>query len=78
MTEAKENGANCIVTACPLCHLNFDSIQPEIEKLLGKRINLPILHLSQFIGLALGIRMEELGLDKHIVSTYKVTRLVNI
>jgi succinate dehydrogenase / fumarate reductase cytochrome b subunit len=78
LLEAKEKGANCIVTACPLCHMNFDSIQPEIEKLLGKEINLPILHLSQLVGLALDLKIEELGLDKHVVSTEKLIHLINI
>ncbi len=78
LLDAKRNGANCIVTACPLCHMNFDSIQPEIEKMLGEKINLPILHLPQLIGLALGVMPDELGLDKHVVSTGNVIRLYDI
>lgn len=62
-------GADCIVTPCPLCHLNLDSRQPEIEKLLGQKLNLPIIHLPQLVALALGIPPEDLGLGKHIVST---------
>jgi succinate dehydrogenase / fumarate reductase, cytochrome b subunit len=65
-------GADCLVTPCPLCHLNLDSRQPEVEKALGRRLGLPVLHLPQLIGLALGIPPLELGLDKHIVSTQPV------
>ncbi|MCX5984799.1 MAG: CoB--CoM heterodisulfide reductase iron-sulfur subunit B family protein [Nostocales cyanobacterium LacPavin_0920_SED1_MAG_38_18] len=67
--EALVNGADCIVTPCPLCHLNLDSRQPEVEKVIGQKLGLPILHLPQLIALALGVSPKELGLDRHIVST---------
>jgi len=67
--EALTAGADCLVTPCPLCHLNLDSRQPEVEKVIGHRLGLPVLHLPQLIALALGISPEKLGLDRHIVST---------
>ncbi|WP_413199712.1 CoB--CoM heterodisulfide reductase iron-sulfur subunit B family protein [Nostoc piscinale] len=70
--EAIANGADCLVTPCPLCHLNLDSRQPEVEKVIGKKLGLPVLHLPQLIALALGVKPEELGLDRHIVSTKPV------
>jgi succinate dehydrogenase / fumarate reductase cytochrome b subunit len=65
-------GANCIVTPCPLCHLNLDSRQPEIEQVINQKLHLPIIHLPQLIGLALGIKPQELGLHRHIVDTSKL------
>ncbi len=62
-------GADCIVTPCPLCHLNLDSRQPEVEKVIGEKLGLPIIHLPQLVSLALGVPPEKLGLSKHIVST---------
>ena len=62
-------GADCIVTPCPLCHLNLDSRQPEVEQVIGEKLGLPILHLPQLVALALGVSPEKLGLSKHIVST---------
>ncbi|NJN72101.1 MAG: heterodisulfide reductase [Limnothrix sp. RL_2_0] len=62
-------GADCLVTPCPLCHLNLDSRQPEVEKVIGKKLGLPVLHLPQLVALALGVPPEELGLSKHIVNT---------
>ncbi|OKH19574.1 CoB--CoM heterodisulfide reductase iron-sulfur subunit B family protein [[Limnothrix rosea] IAM M-220] len=62
-------GADCIVTPCPLCHLNLDSRQPEVEKVIGEKLGLPIIHLPQLVSLALGVPPEKLGLGKHIVST---------
>jgi succinate dehydrogenase / fumarate reductase cytochrome b subunit len=67
--EAIAAGADCIVTPCPLCHLNLDSRQPEVEKVIGRSLGLPILHLPQLVALALGISPQDLGLDRHIVST---------
>jgi succinate dehydrogenase / fumarate reductase cytochrome b subunit len=70
--DALANGADCIVTPCPLCHLNLDSRQPEVEKVIEKRLGLPVLHLPQLIALALGVSPKTLGLDRHIVSTKSV------
>ena len=70
--EAIAAGADCIVTPCPLCHLNLDSRQPEVEKVIGQKLGLPVLHLPQLVALALGVSPHELGLDRHIVSTRSV------
>ena len=68
-SEAKDLGADAMVTPCPLCHLNLDGYQPAAEMQAERPIGLPILHLPQLIGLALGIDPRALGLQKHIVST---------
>lgn len=71
-------GADCLVTPCPLCHLNLDSRQPEVEKVIGEKLGLPVLHLPQLIALALGISPQELGLSRHIVSTKPVLEKLGI
>ncbi len=71
--EAQEQGADCLVTPCPLCHLNLDAQQPDAVKVANvDGTEVPILHLPQLIGLALGIDPKELRLDRHVVSTRKV------
>lgn len=70
--EAIDAGADCMVTPCPLCHLNLDSRQPEVEKTIGRKLGLPVLHLPQLIALAVGVSPEKLGLSRHIVSTGSV------
>jgi len=67
--DAIAAGADCLVTPCPLCHLNLDSRQPEVEKVIGEKLGLPVLHLPQLVALAVGVKPKELGLDRHIVST---------
>jgi succinate dehydrogenase / fumarate reductase, cytochrome b subunit len=76
--EAIAAGADCIVTPCPLCHLNLDSRQPEVEQVLGQKLGLPILHLPQLIGLALGLEPKTLGLERHIVSTQPVLQKLGL
>jgi succinate dehydrogenase / fumarate reductase cytochrome b subunit len=72
LQEAIASGADCLVTPCPLCHLNLDSRQPEVEQVIGQKLGLPVLHLPQLVALALGISPQKLGLDRHIVSTQPI------
>ena len=67
--EAKDKGAHALVTPCPLCHLNLDEFQPKAAGKAGESINMPVLHLPQLIGSALGFNIKEMGLKRHIVST---------
>lgn len=69
LLEAKGLGADCLVTPCPLCHLNLDAQQPAAAALKKRRIGLPVLHLPQLVGLALGLEPRELGLQRHVTST---------
>ena len=74
LSEAKELGADCITVACPLCHAMLDYQQSKIESKYDIVINLPILYFTQLMGLALGLREKELGLNKNFVSTVKLRR----
>lgn len=66
--NAKDEGAHCIVTPCPLCHTVFDAFQPDIERTKGRSLDLPILHVAQMVGLAIGLSSEELALSRHVVA----------
>jgi succinate dehydrogenase / fumarate reductase cytochrome b subunit len=72
LQAAIDAGADCLVTPCPLCHLNLDSRQPEVEKVWGQKLGLPVLHLPQLVALALGVSPADLGLSNHVVSTQSV------
>ncbi|MDO8749916.1 MAG: CoB--CoM heterodisulfide reductase iron-sulfur subunit B family protein [Dehalococcoidia bacterium] len=67
-SEVQQLGADAMVTPCPLCHLNLDSYQPKAAAQSGIRIHMPILHLPQLLGLALGFSPKDMGLERHIVS----------
>ena len=72
--DAIDEGADALVTPCPLCHLNLDLQQPDAAKVVGRDLGLPVLHLPQLIGLALGFEPKELGMNKHVVRTAGVER----
>lgn len=68
MTKTKlENitkaGANVIVNPCPFCHLQYDRGQDHLKD--DEKV--PVLHLSQLYGLAMGVEESKLGFDLHAV-----------
>ena len=70
--EAMDNGADAMVVPCPLCHLELDGQQSQAAAAAQREILMPILHLPQVVGLALGLEPKELGLQRHMVSTGKI------
>ena len=70
--NAVEQGADCVVTPCTQCATALDVYQGDAVKEVQGNFEIPILHLSQLVGLAIGIPREELGLGKHIVSPMKL------
>jgi len=70
--DAVDADADCLVTPCPLCHLNLDLQQPLAEQVVGRPLNMPVLHLPQLVGLAFGLDPKELGLNKHVVKPTSV------
>ena len=67
LLDARRNGANCMTTPCPLCHMNLDANQSRALKEVGESFKLPVLHVPQLVGLALGIEPKKLGLHRNIV-----------
>jgi heterodisulfide reductase subunit B len=68
LEEAKAVGANAIAVGCPLCHVNLDTRQTEVEKEYGVQYGMPIFYFTQLMGLAMGAAPDKLGLQKHFVS----------
>jgi succinate dehydrogenase / fumarate reductase, cytochrome b subunit len=67
--DAKQHGADAMATPCPLCHLSLDAYQNKAEQAVGHALDVPVFHLPQVVGLALGATPEELGLGRHSVPT---------
>lgn len=67
--EARAVGANAIAVACPLCHVNLDTRQEEVEQEYGVKYGLPVFYFTELMALAMGVPSEELGLKKHFVGT---------
>ena len=75
--DAATEGADCVVTPCPLCQMQLDMFQKEAKEVVGGGKDMPILHMSQLVGLALGITPEEMGMPKrHLTDTAAVTKFV--
>lgn len=74
--DAVDRGADSIIVACPMCHMNLDMRRPEIKKQIKKDINIPVMFITQALGLSMGISADKLGLNKHFVSTGKVTSCI--
>jgi succinate dehydrogenase / fumarate reductase, cytochrome b subunit len=70
--QALEAGADAMVTPCPLCHLSLDAWQQKLEASTGRAFRMPILHLSQLIGVAAGMEDSELKFRRHVVSVQPV------
>ncbi len=76
---AKQDGADCIAVACPLCQINLDAYQATINKNYGTEFRLPIIYFTQLMGLAFGLKSEELGLQRCIVpATAVVSRFAEV
>jgi heterodisulfide reductase subunit B len=72
LRNAQENGAQCLVTPCPLCQINLDVYQGQVNRLFKTKYNLPVLFLTQLVGVALGIKPEALALSGNVVSPMRV------
>ena len=76
--QAMEAGADAMVTPCPLCHLSLDAWQSKLKKQTGKDFAMPILHLSQLVGVAAGLTDSELKFKRHVVSVDPVIEKLSV
>ncbi|MGH7231151.1 MAG: CoB--CoM heterodisulfide reductase iron-sulfur subunit B family protein [Nitrospiraceae bacterium] len=76
MKEAKDEGADFMVTPCPLCHMSLDIYQDHAGQAVNTKLNLPILHLPQLLGLAMGVPAKDLGVSRHLISVDSIVREV--
>jgi len=66
---AQQNEAECIITICPLCHMNIETYQGDVNKLFGTAFKIPALYFTQLMGLAFGFSRKELGIDEEMISS---------
>ena len=78
LDDAKAVGANAIAVACPLCHVNLDTRQEEVEKEYGTSYGLPVFYFTQLMALAFGVPSGKLGLQKHFVNAEKLLSVVGL
>ncbi len=76
LVKAEEVGAQCIATTCPFCQFNLDLKQKDIRSAHNLQFKMPILYFTQLLGLTLGLKPNDLGLDKNMVSTTKIVDII--
>lgn len=76
--KAEEAGADCLVTACPLCQANLDTKQGMMSKNWGRKVRTPIFYFTELLGLALGSPKAESWLKKHIIEPRDLLRSKNL
>lgn len=67
LNNAQANGAEVIVTACPLCMLNLDMREKELNKKRGHNYDMPVFFFTELIAMAFGAEAKEVGVDKHFI-----------
>jgi heterodisulfide reductase subunit B len=73
---AQNVGADCITVSCPMCQVNLDMRQKDIEKQTGRRYDIPIIYVTQLLGLCLGSTPVDLGLEKLMVPATNVVAAI--
>ena len=63
LDHMSEAGVDAIIDVCPFCHMQFDQGQTEVNERYGTDFALPVFHLAQLYGLAMGLSPEELTFD---------------
>jgi heterodisulfide reductase subunit B2 len=78
IVSAERTGAAVLVTVCPMCQMNVDFYQGEMNRHFGERHHMPILFFTQLIGLAFGVPPRQLGIGREIVSAREALRAVGV
>ncbi len=68
LRDAAERDADVIATICPLCNVNLEVYQKQVNREYGTKFSIPVVYFTQLLGLALGVAPGRLGLGKELVS----------
>jgi heterodisulfide reductase subunit B2 len=77
LDSAVSNGAEVMVTGCPLCQLNVDAYQSAVNRKYKTKYHLPVLYFTQLMGVAFGLPEKELGLKMSIIPAEKALAKIN-
>jgi heterodisulfide reductase subunit B len=68
LLNAEESNADVIATACPLCQLNLECYQNQVNQEYGTNFNTPVVYFTQLMGLAFGIPNKRLGIGSELIA----------
>ncbi len=69
LQSAVDNNTTVIATACPLCQVNLEVYQQQVNQEFGTNFSIPVLYFTQLVGLALGIPQKKLGIGKEFIDS---------
>lgn len=72
---AYDSGADMIVTPCPLCQMNVEAYQPDINKRFGTKFEMPVVYYSQLFSVAFGKSGKESALDGQLIPVKKLAEI---
>lgn len=76
LREARDAGADAMVTPCPLCHMSLDIYQERAARKVNAKLGLPVLHFPQMLGLAMGVPAKDLGFQRHLVPMDSIVKAI--
>jgi heterodisulfide reductase subunit B len=68
LKNAEDNEANVIATACPLCQINLECYQPQVNQEFGTNFHLPVVYFTQLLGLSFGLQAKDIGLGTELIA----------
>jgi len=72
LSRAKEEGADCIATACPLCQINLEAYQAKAARITGADCKIPVFYFTQLLGITLGLKPKDLALSDNLTPSEAV------
>ncbi len=76
LSSAKKADAQVVSLACPMCHTVLDGYQNIAGRILKEELEIPVLYFTQLLGLALGLKPKELGIDRHMTSAKPLVSMI--
>jgi heterodisulfide reductase subunit B2 len=67
LTDAADRGAEAVIVACPMCHSNLDMRRKAINHYIARTVDIPVIYITQAIGLAIGLDKKDVGINRHFV-----------
>jgi heterodisulfide reductase subunit B len=68
LEDAIHSGAHVIATTCPMCHVNLEVYQAQVNHEFGTDLSIPVIYFTQLMGMALGLKPKSLGIDKATIA----------
>lgn len=68
LEDAIKSGAHVIATTCPMCHINLEAYQTQVNQEFGTNLSIPVIYFTQLMGVALGLEPKQLKIDRAILA----------